>query len=263
MVSRSRDTFGQALVVVANEVPLSELNSSAFRAKLPAGHEHFVRTGLLDTKEQVEMLRAIHPHLEGMIFNQEEVNGEADPTEDRNGVRSRCVGRDGEDTGGQFVYTRWTRRSHSSRPRRMQLLLTHKKLWKGVTDPAGDAERTKEARALIGLHVRQQHRGAILAAENAKVVWDALKKTYKSKSAAQKLQLRHELSTLKMQSGESVAAYVGRAQDLYRDLLAAGSNMKPDDLSFSVLAGLSSRFEGVVTVLTTTKEELGKVEELL
>ncbi|GAQ91313.1 hypothetical protein KFL_007630035 [Klebsormidium nitens] len=39
--------------------------------------------------------------------------------------------------------------------------------------------------------------------------------------------------------------------------------MTPDDLSFSVLAGVSSRFEGVVTVLTTTKEELGKVEELL
>ncbi|GAQ93501.1 hypothetical protein KFL_015840020 [Klebsormidium nitens] len=39
--------------------------------------------------------------------------------------------------------------------------------------------------------------------------------------------------------------------------------MKPDNLSFSVRAGLSSRFEGVVTVLTTTKKELGKVEELL
>ncbi|GAQ92267.1 hypothetical protein KFL_009610020 [Klebsormidium nitens] len=66
-----------------------------------------------------------------------------------------------------------------------------------------------------------------------------------------------------MQSGESVAAYRGRAQDLYRDLLAARSDVKPDDLSFSVLADLSSRFEGVGTVLTTTKEELGKVEELL
>ncbi|GAQ93239.1 hypothetical protein KFL_013820010, partial [Klebsormidium nitens] len=152
-------------------------------------------------------------------------------------------------------YTVWSQR--------LQLLLTHNKLWKGVTDPAGDAERTDEARALIGLHVRQQHLGAILAAENAKVAWDVLKKTYKSKSAARKLQLRHELSTLKMQSGESVAAYVGRAQDRYRDLLAAGSDMKPDDLSFSVLAGLSSRFEGVVTVLTTTREELGKVKELL
>ncbi|GAQ93136.1 hypothetical protein KFL_013190020, partial [Klebsormidium nitens] len=145
----------------------------------------------------------------------------------------------------------------------MQLPLTHKKLWKGVTDPEGDAERTEEAKALIGLHVRQQHLGAILAAENAKVAWDALEKTYKSKSAARKLQLRHEMSTLKMQLGESVAGYVGRAQDLYRDLLAAGSDMKPEDLSFSVLAGLSSRFEQVVTVLTTTKEELDKVEELL
>src|SRR3569833_2292251 len=114
---------------------------------------------------------------------------------------------------------------------RMQLLLTHKKLWKGVTEPAGDAERTEEARALIGLHVRQQHLGAILAAKNAKEAWDALEKTYKGKSAARKLSLQHELSTLKMRSGESVAGYVGRAQDLYRDLVAAGVEMKPDDLS--------------------------------
>ncbi|GAQ93415.1 hypothetical protein KFL_015100020, partial [Klebsormidium nitens] len=121
----------------------------------------------------------------------------------------------------------------------------------------------KEARALIGLHVRQQHLGAILAAENAKEAWDALEKTYKGKSAARKLSLRHELSTLKMRSGESVAGYVGRAQDLYRDLVAAGVEMKPDDLSFTVLAGLTSRFEGLVTVLTSSKEELGSVEEIL
>ena len=152
-------------------------------------------------------------------------------------------------------YTVWSQK--------MRLLLTHKKLWKGVTDPAGDADRTEEARALMGLYVRSQLLGAILAAKNAKEAWEALEKTYKSKSAARKLQLRHELSTLKMRSGESVAVYVGRAQDLHRDLVAAGVEIKPDDLSFSVLAGLSSRFEGVVTVLTTTKEELGSVEELL
>ena len=146
---------------------------------------------------------------------------------------------------------------------KMQLLLTHKKLWKGVTDPEGDEDRTDEAKALIGLHVRPQHLGAILAAKNAKEAWDLLERTYKSKSAARKLQLRHELSTLRMRSGESVAGYVGRAQDLYRDLVAAGVDMKPDELSFSVLAGLFSHFEGVVTVLTSTKEELGSVEEIL
>ncbi|GAQ93416.1 hypothetical protein KFL_015100020, partial [Klebsormidium nitens] len=108
-----------------------------------------------------------------------------------------------------------------------------------------------------------EHLGAILAAENAKEAWDALEKTYKGKSAARKLSLRHELSTLKMRSGEPVAGYVGRAQDLYRDLVAAGVEMKPDDLSFTVLAGLTSRLEGLVTVLTSSKEELGSVEEIL
>ena len=153
--------------------------------------------------------------------------------------------------------------NHTVWSQRMQPLLTHKMLWKGVTDLAGDAERTEEARALIGLHVREQHLEAILAAKNAKEAWEALEKTSKSKSAARKLQLRHDMSNLKKRSGESVAVYVNRAQDLYRDSLADGSDMKPGDLSFSVLAGLSSRFEGVVTVLRTTKEQLGPVEELL
>ena len=59
----------------------------------------------------------------------------------------------------------------------MQLLLTHKKLWKGVTDPEGDEDRTDEAKALIGLHVRPPHLGAILAAKNAKEAWDLLERT--------------------------------------------------------------------------------------
>lgn len=69
----------------------------------------------------------------------------------------------------------------------MQLLLTHKKLWKGVTDPAGDADRTEEARAPMGLYVWNWHLGAILAAKNAKEAWDDQEKTYKRKSAARKL----------------------------------------------------------------------------
>ncbi|GAQ88504.1 hypothetical protein KFL_004340110 [Klebsormidium nitens] len=138
-------------------------------------------------------------------------------------------------------YTTWSQQ--------MKFLLVHKKLWKGVADPAGDADRTEEAKAVIGLNVRSQHLGTVTAAANAKVAWDALEAIYKGKSATRKLQLRQKLITLKQGSGESVAAYVDRARDLERELVSAGSDVKPDDLAMSVLSGLSKEYGTVVTVL--------------
>ena len=76
---------------------------------------------------------------------------------------------------------------------RIQLLLVHKKLWKGVTDPASDADRSDDAKALIGLNVTEQYLGQILASKNAKEAWDWLEKVFRGKSAARKLQLRREL----------------------------------------------------------------------
>ncbi|GAQ93401.1 hypothetical protein KFL_015010010, partial [Klebsormidium nitens] len=68
-------------------------------------------------------------------------------------------------------YTTWSQQ--------MKFLLVHKKLWKGVADPAGDADRTEEAKAVISLNVRSQHLGTVTAAANAKVAWDALEAIYK------------------------------------------------------------------------------------
>jgi hypothetical protein len=101
----------------------------------------------------------------------------------------------------------------------MQLLLMHKSLWKGVTDPTADEDRSDKAKSLIGMYVQRQHLGAILAAANAKVAWDQLKDVYQSKSAPRKLQLRRELNSLKMQQEEPVATYVGRARDISRGIL--------------------------------------------
>ncbi len=38
---------------------------------------------------------------------------------------------------------------------RMEMLLVHKKLWKGVTEPEADADRSVEAKALIGLNITE------------------------------------------------------------------------------------------------------------
>jgi hypothetical protein len=120
---------------------------------------------------------------------------------------------------------------------RMEMLLVHKKLWKGVTEPEADADRSAEAKALIGLNVTKQYLGRVVAARNTEQAWDELEKVFKGKTTARKLQLKRELMTLKQKSIEHVAKYVGRTKDLERELLAARAEVKPEDLAMSVITG--------------------------
>jgi hypothetical protein len=131
---------------------------------------------------------------------------------------------------------------------RMEMLLVHKKLWKGVTKHEADVDRSVEAKALIGLNVTEQYLGRVVAARNAEQAWDELEKVFKGKTTPRKLQLKRQLMTLKQESGEPVAKYVGRAKDLERELLAAEAEVKPEDLAMSVITGLSKEFD-TVTVL--------------
>lgn len=145
---------------------------------------------------------------------------------------------------------------------KMKFLLISKDLWEGVEAPTSHAAKSRRALAMIGLHVKDHHLGTIAACKTAGEAWELLEKTYRSKSNARKLQLRKEMSALKMQFKEPVATYVARAQDLYRDLVATGFQMTPEELAWNVLAGLPTTFDTLVTVLETQEEEL-QVEEIL
>jgi hypothetical protein len=144
---------------------------------------------------------------------------------------------------------------------RMEMLLVHKKLWKGVTKPEADADRSVEAKALIGLNVTEQYLGRVVAARNAKQAWDELEKVFRGKTTARKLQLKRELMTFKQESREPVAKYVGRAKDLERELLAAKAKAKPEDLAMSVITGLSKEFDTLVTVLVVA-DAVKSVDEM-
>jgi hypothetical protein len=124
----------------------------------------------------------------------------------------------------------------------MKFYRIHKKMWNVEVDPSANAEQSQGALALIGLHVKDHHLGKVAAAKTAKELWDDLKATYKSKSNARKMLLRREINTLKLESGEPNSMYVARAEDLYKDLTAAGSDMKPEELAFAILAGLPDEY---------------------
>jgi hypothetical protein len=145
---------------------------------------------------------------------------------------------------------------------RMEMLLVHKKLWKGVIEPEANADRSAEAKALIGLNVTEQYLGRVVGVRNVEQAWDELEKVFRGKTTARKLQLKRELMTLKQESGEPVAKYVGRVKDLERELLAAGVEVKPEDLAMSVITGLSKEFDTLVTVLVAA-DVVKSVDEML
>lgn len=145
---------------------------------------------------------------------------------------------------------------------KMKFLLISKDLWEGVEASTSHAAKSRRALALIGLNVKDHHLGTVSACATAGEAWQLLEKMYKGKTNSRKLRLRKEMSTLKMEPEEVVTTYVARAQDLYRDLIATGFSMTPQDLLWNVLAGLPPSFDALVTVLETQDEEL-EVETVL
>ncbi|GAQ93030.1 protein with ribonuclease H-like and integrase domains [Klebsormidium nitens] len=146
---------------------------------------------------------------------------------------------------------------------KIKFLLTSKDLWNGVKDPVAHPAQSKKALSIIGLNVEDHHLGSIEECKPAKEAWDLLEKTYKSKTNARKMQLRQELHSLKMKSGEPVTMYVGRAKNLYRDLVATGVEMKPDELAWSVLAGLPKTFSILRTILEASESAISSVDAIL
>ena len=92
---------------------------------------------------------------------------------------------------------------------KIKFLLISKDLWEGIEDPSKHEAQSRKALSIIGLNVENHHLGEIEACKTAKEAWELLETTYKSKTNARKMQLRLEMQSLKMRSGEPVSMYVG------------------------------------------------------
>ena len=125
-----------------------------------------------------------------------------------------------------------------------------------IEDPTATTEQSKGALALIGLHVKDHYLGKVAATKTIKELWDDLETTYKSKSNAGKMLLRREINALQLASGEPISMYVARAEDIYKNLTSAGSDMKTEDLAFAIVAGLPNEYGTLVTILEVTSEKL-------
>jgi hypothetical protein len=110
--------------------------------------------------------------------------------------------------------------------------------------------------------VKDHHLRKVAAAKTAKELRGDLETTYKSRSNARKMLLRREINTLKLGSCEPISMYVARAENLYKNLMAAESDMKPEELAFAILAGLPDEYGTLVTNLEAKSEKMSAKEML-
>lgn len=89
---------------------------------------------------------------------------------------------------------------------KMRAVLQLKGVWNAVINAASaSAEHTNQALALIILHIKDHHLPTVGSCSTAQLAWETLKNIYEGKSNARKLQLRKDLTQLKMGAGEPVA----------------------------------------------------------
>lgn len=129
-------------------------------------------------------------------------------------------------------------------------------MWSAITGDAPSQEIDLKALAQIGLYVKEHHLAMLERCESAKAAWEKLEALFQSKNNARKLQLRKELAQIRMAPTEPLTKYAARAKEIQDQLRAAGHEVSDQEVAWSVLAGLPSAFDMVVTVLETTDEDM-------
>ena len=116
---------------------------------------------------------------------------------------------------------------------RMRFLLIVKGLWKAIESESPPSDIDQRALAQIGLYVKEQHLQILERCGTAKDAWDGLDAVYRAKSTARKLQLRRELTQLKMATNEPVIKYFARAKDMLKPSCDAGTETADVDVALS------------------------------
>jgi hypothetical protein len=138
---------------------------------------------------------------------------------------------------------------------RMEALLVWKGLWSAIEAPDQldtTPDMKRKALACLLLHVKRQHLSTIRVCATPQEAWEKLKGIFMATSQERQHQLRTQLSTMRMLSGESLVTYCNRARDLYTNLGLAGGSIPESDVALSILRGLPKEYSMVATVIRTT-----------
>ncbi|KAL5716184.1 hypothetical protein ACHQM5_017910 [Ranunculus cassubicifolius] len=95
----------------------------------------------------------------------------------------------------------------------------------------------------------------VVGLNTSKEVWESLAPHYSSKARSRVAYLKRELQNMRKGS-KTMAEYYRHAKHIANSLTAAGNPISDSDLQQTILAGLYSAYDSIVTVLTATVTDL-------
>ncbi|KAJ9528245.1 hypothetical protein QJQ45_014226 [Haematococcus lacustris] len=109
-----------------------------------------------------------------------------------------------------------------------------------------DSVLDRKALAFIQRHVSNLHIFTVKHADSAQDAWETLESQFTESSVARQSQLQQRLSLLRMESGESVARFFARLQQLLTELEACNCETSESTVVLAILAALPPEYEGTV-----------------
>ncbi|KAJ9514165.1 hypothetical protein QJQ45_002273 [Haematococcus lacustris] len=109
-----------------------------------------------------------------------------------------------------------------------------------------DSAQDRKAQAFLQRHVSNLHIFTVKHANSAQDAWQTLESQFTESSVARQSQLQQRLSTLRMESGESVARFFARLQQLLTELEACNCETSESTVVLAILAALPPEYEGTV-----------------
>ncbi|GFV09483.1 retrovirus-related Pol polyprotein from transposon TNT 1-94 [Trichonephila clavipes] len=113
--------------------------------------------------------------------------------------------------------------------------------------------KNSDAIAYIKLSLADKQALQFAAEDNAKVLWDKIRATYRGEGEDRKIDAGNELKNIRMKNGETVADYIARARGISTKCHSLGLDVSPRELVYHTVRGLNGKFSKVHDILKTQR----------
>jgi hypothetical protein len=96
----------------------------------------------------------------------------------------------------------------------------------------------------------------VASKKNPKEIFDALTRMYEGKNINQKMNLRTQLKSTRMQKGETVQEYFSRISQFMEQLEAIGDTLDEEEIVMISLNGLTIPWDEFIQTICVRKEKL-------
>jgi hypothetical protein len=127
------------------------------------------------------------------------------------------------------------------------------------TDAAAKEKHQKDtvrAKRIIGDSIKDHLIPQVASKKTPKEIFDALTRFYEGKNINQKMNLRTQLKSTRMQKGETIQEYFSRISQFKEQLEAIDDTLDEDELIMTTLNGLTRPWDAFIQTICARKEKL-------